>query len=50
MMTTPSPLPSAETTPPPTTNISAALPLPNKNVKSTVKKDPKPANIKKFYV
>ena len=50
MMTTPSPLPSAETTPPPTTNISAAPPLPNKNVKSTVKKDPKPLNMKKFYV
>ena len=50
MMTTPSPLPSAEAAPPPTTNISAAPPPPNKNVESTVKKDPKPSNMKKSYV
>ena len=50
MTTTPSPLPSAEATPPPTTNMSVAPPPPNKNVESTVKKDPKPSNMKKSYV
>ena len=45
----PSPLPAAEASPPPATNISAALLPPNKNVKSTIKKDPKPSNIKKSY-
>ena len=49
MMTTPSPLPSAEAAPPLTTNMLVALPPSNKNVKSTVKKDPKPSNMKKFY-
>ena len=49
MTTTPSPLPSAEAPPPPTTNMSAAPPSSNKNIKSTVKKDPKPLNMKKSY-
>ena len=43
-------LPSAEAAPPPTTNMSVALPPPNKNVKSIVKKTPKPSNMKKSYV
>ena len=29
--------------------MSAALPPPNKNVESTIKKDPKPSNMKKSY-
>ena len=45
----PSLLPSAEMAPPPTANISGALPPPNKNVESTTKKDPKPSNLKKSY-
>ena len=49
MTTTLSPLPSAETAPPPTTNMSVASPPPNKNVESTIKKDPKPSNMKKSY-
>ena len=49
MMTTPSPLPSAEAAPPPTTNMSVAPPPPNKNVESTIKKDPKRSNMKKSY-
>ena len=49
-MNTPSPLPSAEDVSPPTTNTSVAPPLPNKNVKSTIKKAPKPLNMKKSYV
>ena len=49
MMTTPSPLSSAEVAPPPTTNMLAAPPSPNKNIESTVKKDPKPSNMKKTY-
>ena len=49
-MNTPSPLPSAEDASPPTTNTSVAPPLPNKNVKSTIKKAPKPLNMKKSYV
>ena len=44
------PLSSAEAAPPPTTNMSVTLPPPNKNVKSTVKKAPKPSNMKKSYV
>jgi len=47
---TPSPLPSAEVTPPPTVNIPRAPPPPNKNNESTAKKDPKPSNLKKSYV
>jgi len=47
--TTLSPLPSAEAVPPPTTNMPVAPPPPNKNVESTVKKDPKPSNMKKSY-
>jgi len=50
MTTTPSSLPSAEAAPPPTTNISVVLPPPNKNIESTVKKDPKPSNMKKSYM
>jgi len=46
---TPSPLPSAENPPPSTTNMSVAPPPPNKNVESTVKKAPKPSNMKKSY-
>ena len=49
MTTTLSSLPSAEATPPPTTTMSVAPPPPNKNVESTVKKDPKPSNMKKSY-
>ena len=49
-MANPSPLPTAETAPPPATNILVAPPPPNKNVESTIKKDPKPSNMKKFYV
>ena len=45
-----SPLPSAEMAPPPTANISGALPPLNKNVKSTTKKNSKPLNLKKSYV
>ena len=47
--TTLSPLPSVEAAPSPTTNMSVALPSPNKNVESTIKKDPKPSNMKKSY-
>ena len=43
------PLPSIEAAPPPITNTSAASPPPNKNVKSTVMKNPKPLNMKKSY-
>ena len=50
MTTTPFPLPSAEAALPPTTNMSAAPSSPNKNIESTVKKDPKPSNMKKSYV
>ena len=50
MTNTPSLLPSAEVAPPSTTNISGAPPSSNKNVESTTKKDPKPSNLKKFYV
>jgi len=49
MTTTLSPLPSVETAPPPTTNMSAAPPPLNKNIESTIKKDPKPSNMKKSY-
>ena len=42
--------PSAETTPPPTINISVAPPPPNKNIESTVKKAPKSLNMKKSYM
>ncbi len=45
-MTTPSSLPFAEVTPPSITNMSVAPSPLNKNVESTVKKDPKPSNIK----
>ena len=47
--TTLSSLQNAEAAPPPTTNISAAPHPPNKNVKSTIKKDPKSLNMKKSY-
>ena len=50
MMTTPSPLQKTEAAPPSTTNMSVAPPPPNKNVEFTVKKDPKPLNMKKSYV
>ena len=50
MTNAPSLLPSAEIAPPPTANISGALPPPNKNVESTAKKNPKPSNLKKSYV
>ena len=49
MTTTLSPLPSAKTTSPSTTNMSATPPPPNKNFESTVKKDSKPSNMKKSY-
>ena len=49
-MTTPSSLSSAEVAPSSTTNISVAPSPLNKNVESTVKKDPKPSNMKKSYV
>ena len=45
----PSPLQKAEATSPPTTNMSAASPPPNKTIEITVKKGPKPLNIKKSY-
>ena len=45
----PTPLPSTEDAPPTTTNMSVAPPSPDKNVKSTIKKDPKPSNMKKSY-
>ena len=48
MTTILSSLPSAEAAPP-TTNMSAAPPPPNKNIESTIKKNPKPSNMKKFY-
>jgi len=48
-MNTPSPLSSTEVALPPTTNTSVAPPPPNKNVKSTIKKAPKPLNMKKSY-
>ena len=43
------PLQKTEDAPSPTTNMSVAPP-PNKNVESTVKKAPKPSNIKKSYM
>ena len=43
------PLLSTEDTLPTTTNMLAAPPPPNKNIESTIKKDPKPSNMKKFY-
>ena len=46
----PTPLPSIKDAPPTTTNMPAALPPPNKNIENTVKKDPKPSNMKKSYV
>ena len=46
----PASLPSTEDTPPPITNMSAAPPPPNKNIESTIKKDPKPSNMKKSYI
>ena len=46
---TPFPLPSVEAAPSSTTNMSVTPPPPNKNVESTVKKAPKPSNIKKSY-
>jgi len=49
MTTTLSPLPSAEATPPSTTNMSVVPSSANKNVESTIKKDPKPLNMKKSY-
>ena len=49
-MTIPSPLFFAEAASSPTTNMSAVLPPPNKNIESTIKKDPKPSNMKKSYV
>ena len=48
-LNTPIPLPSMGITSPPTTNISVAPLLPNKNVESTIKKAPKPSNIKNSY-
>ena len=48
-MNTPSPLSSTKVASPLTTNMSVAPPPPNKNVESTVKKAPKPLNIKKSY-
>ena len=48
-MANPSPLPTAETAPPPATNILVAPPPPNKNVEFTVKKGSKPSNMKKSY-
>jgi len=49
-MNTSTPLPSTGTTPPPTTNMSVVPPPPNKNIESTVKKAPKPLNMKKSYM
>ena len=46
----PSPLSSAEVASPLTTNMSAAPPPPNKTIEITVKKGPKPLNMKKSYV
>ena len=48
-MNTPFSLPSIEAASSPITNMSVALPPPNKNVESTVKKAPKPSNMKKSY-
>ena len=42
-------LPFTETAPPPTTNMLVVLSPPNKNVESTIMKNPKPSNMKKFY-
>ena len=50
MTNIPSPLPSTEVAPPPTISIPRAPPPSNKNDESTTKKDPKPLNLKKFYV
>ena len=50
MTNTLSPLSSAEMASPPTVNIPRASPPPNKNNKSTAKRDPKPSNLKKSYV
>ena len=47
---TPFSLPFAEAAPSPTTNTSVAPPPSNKNVESTIKKAPKPSNMKKSYV
>jgi len=44
------PLPYVGATPPLTTIMSVAPPPPNKNIESTVKKAPKPLNMKKSYV
>ena len=49
-MNTSTPLPSMRATLSPTTITSVAPPPPNKNVESTVKKTPKPLNMKKSYV
>jgi len=49
MITTLSPLPFAEAATPSITNMSVAPPPSNKNVESTIKKDPKPSNMKKSY-
>ena len=38
-----------EIAPPPTTNMSVVLSPPNKNVESTIMKNPKPSKMKKFY-
>ena len=48
-MTTFSPLSSAEAVSSSTTNMSVVPPPPNKNIESTIKKDPKPLNMKKSY-
>ena len=49
-MNTSTPLPFMGATPSSTTNTSVALSPPNKNIESTVKKAPKPLNMKKSYV
>ena len=49
MMSNPSPLSSAEAAPLPTTNILVAPPSPNKTIEITIKKSPKPSNMKKSY-
>jgi len=45
----PTPLPSTEDAPPTTTNMLVAPPPPDKNVESTIKKNPKSSNMKKSY-
>ena len=43
------PLPSVEAALLPTTNMSVTPPPPNKTIEITIKKGPKPLNMKKFY-